>query len=100
MTTTTNTTKKYELTIIMDEMATQEAIDELTGKLKEFGKVSKVEDWGVKRLAYPIQGVRLHEKGHFMFYQLELEDGAPQEVSAYLNYNDDAVRHLLVRVSK
>ena len=100
MTTTTNTTKKYELTIIMDEMATQEAIDELTGKLKEFGKVSKVEDWGVKRLAYPIQRVRLHEKGHFMFYQLELKNLVPQRISEYLSYNDNALRHLLVRVSK
>lgn len=100
MTTTTNTTKKYELTIIMDEMETQEAIDELTGKLKEFGKVSKVEDWGVKRLAYPIQRMRLHENGHYMFYHLELENLAPQRISEYLSYNDNAVRHLLVRVSK
>lgn len=97
---TTTTTKEYELTIIVDETATQETIDELTEKLKEFGKVTKVEDDGVKRLAYPIQRVRLHEKGHFMFYQLELENGAPQMVSEYLSYNDNALRHLLVRVSK
>ena len=97
---TTTTTKKYELTIIVDETATQEVIDELTGKLKEFGKVTKVEDWGTKRLAYPIQKVRLHERGHFIFYQLELENGVPQEINEYLSYNDNAVRYLLVRVSK
>ena len=97
---TTTTTKEYELTIIVDETATQETIDGMTEKLKEFGKVTKVEDEGTKRLAYPIQRVRLHERGHFMFYQLELENGAPQEISDYLAYNDNAVRYLLVRVSK
>lgn len=99
-TTTTTTTKNYELTIIVDELATQEMIDELTEKIGEFGKVTKVEDWGTKRLAYPIQRVRLHERGHYMFYQLELEDGVPQEINKYLSYNDNAVRYLLVRVSK
>lgn len=99
-TTTTTTTKNYELTIIVDETATQEAIDELTEKLKKFGKVTKVEDWGTKRLAYPIQRVRLHEKGHFMFYHLKLENGVPQEINEYLSHNDNAVRYLLVRVSK
>lgn len=97
---TTTTTKKYELTIIVDETAPQEKIDELTKKIGEFGKVAKVEDWGTKRLAYPIQRVRLHEMGHFMFYQLELENGVPQEISSNLNINDDIVRYLLVRVSK
>lgn len=97
---TTTTTKKYELTIIVDETATQEVIDELTKKIGEFGKVTKVEDWGTKRLAYPIQRVRLHEMGHFMFYQLELENGVPQELSRNLNIDDNVVRYLLVRVSK
>lgn len=96
-TTTTTTTKEYELTIIVDETATQEAIDELTKKIEEYGKITKLEDEGVKRLAYPIQRVRLHENGRFILYCLELKNMAPQRICEYLSYNDDVVRYLLVR---
>lgn len=100
MTTTTNTTKNYELTILVDEVAPQEVIDGLTEKIKGWGKSVKFEDDGVKRLAYPIQKVRLHEKAHFLFYTLELENDMPVKISSNLNIDDNVVRYLLVRVAR
>ena len=100
MTTTTNTTKNYELTILVDEIAPQEVIDGLTEKVKGYGKITKIEDDGVKRLAYPVQKVRLHEKAHYLYYTLELEDGVPAKLSTNLNTDDNIVRYLLVRVSR
>lgn len=100
MTTTTNTTKNYELTILVDEIAPQEVIDGLTEKVKGYGKITKIEDDGVKRLAYPVQKVRLHEKAHYLYYTLELEDGVPAKLSSNLNTDDDIVRYLLVRVAR
>lgn len=97
MTTTTNTTKNYELTILVDEIAPQEVIDGLTEKVKGYGKITKIEDDGVKRLAYPI---RNHEKAHYLFYTLELEDGVQAELSRTLNIDDNIMRYLLVRVSR
>lgn len=97
MTTTTNTTKKYELTILVDEIAPQEVIDGLTEKVKGYGKITKIEDDGVKRLSYPID---YHEKTRFLYYTLELEDGVPAKLSSNLNTDDDIVRYLLVRVSR
>lgn len=100
MTTTTNTTKKHELTILVDEIAPQEVIDGLTEKVKGYGKITKIEDDGVKRLAYPVQKVRLHEKAHYLYYTLELEDGVPAKLSSNLNIDDNIVRYLLVRVAR
>ena len=97
MTTTTNTTKKYELTILVDEIAPQEVIDGLTKKIKEYGKITNIEDDGVKRLCYPI---RNHEKARYLYYTLELEDGVQAELASNLNIDDDVMRYLLVRVSK
>lgn len=97
MTTTTTTTKNYELTILVDETATQETIDELTEKIKGYGKITSIEDWGVKRLAYPI---RNQEKARYLFYTLELENDVPAELSRNLNIDDNVMRYLLVRVSK
>lgn len=100
MTTTTNTTKNYELTILADEIAPQEAIDGLTEKIKGYGKITSFEDDGVKRLAYPIQRERLHEKTRYLYYTLELEDGVPAKLSTNLNTDDNIVRYLLVRVAR
>ena len=97
MTTTTNTTKNYELTILVDEIAPQEVIDGLTEKINGYGKITSFEDDGVKRLAYPI---RNHEKARYLFYTLELENDVPAKLSSNLNIDDDVVRHLLVRVSR
>lgn len=94
MTTMTNTTKKYELTILADEIAPQEVIDGLTKKVKGYGKITSIEDDGVKRLAYPI---RDHEKARFLYYTLELENDVPAELSSDLNIDDNVMRYLLVR---
>lgn len=97
MTTTTNTTKNYELTILVDEIAPQEVIDGLTEKIKGYGKITSIEDDGVKRLAYPI---RNHEKARYLFYTLELENDVPAELSGNLNRDDNIMRYLLVRVAR
>jgi small subunit ribosomal protein S6 len=94
MTTTTNTTKNYELTILVDEIAPQEVIDGLTEKIKGYGKITSIEDDGVKRLAYPI---RNHEKARYLFYTLELENDVPAELSRNLGIEDNVIRYLLVR---
>ena len=95
--TTTTTTKKYELTILVDEIASQEVIDGLTEKIKGYGKITSIEDEGVKRLAYPIND---HEKARYLYYTLDLENDAPYKISSHLNIDDNAIRYLLVRVSK
>lgn len=97
MTNTTNTTKKYELTILVDEIAPQEVIDGLTEKIKGYGTVVEFEDDGVKRLAYPI---RNHDKARFLFYILELENDVPAKLSSDLGIEDDIVRYLLVRTAR
>ena len=91
------TTKKYELTILTDEIAPQEVIDGLTEKVKRYGKITSAEDDGVKRLAYPI---RNHEKARYLFYTLELENDAPAKLSSDLNLDDNIMRYLLVRVDE
>lgn len=95
---TTNTTKNYELTILVGEDAPQEVIDELTEKIKKYGKHTKLdEDGGVKRLPYPIRG---HERAHYLYYSLELDGDNPAKMSSDFNIDDNIMRYLLVRVAK
>lgn len=94
---TTTKIRDYELTILVREDAPQDVIDGLTKKIKRYGKITSIEDDGVKRLCYPI---RNQERAHYLFYALELEDGVQAELAGNLNLNDDIMRYLLVRVSK
>lgn len=97
MTTTTNTTKKYELTILMDEGATDKDIEAMTKRVERYGTVVEFEDDGVKRLAYPI---RNHEKARYLFYTVELENDVPTKLSSNLNIDDNIMRYLLVRTAR
>jgi ribosomal protein S6 len=91
---TTTTTKPYELTIIADALAEQSQIDELTKKIRKYGKITGGEDDGIKRLAYPI---RNQDRGHFLFYTLELETDEPNKIAGILNIDSTVLRFLLVR---
>lgn len=97
MTTTTNTTKNYELTILMDEGATDKDIEAMTKRVERYGKITSFEDDGVKRLAYPIQMERLHEKTRYLFYTMTIEGDDWRELNNDFNANENIIRYLLVR---
>ena len=85
----------YELTIIAPESATKVDIEHLTKIIKRHSmSIEKFEDDGVKRLAYPING---HDRGRYLFWQLDMPTGEPQKLSAELNITDEVLRHLLVK---
>ena len=89
--------KNYELTILFDETLGNDTIEKVNEIIKEHGTIKKIEDGGVKRLAYEIKS---REKAHYMYYELEMKDGEPQKLASKLNINYDVLRYLLVRVSK
>ncbi len=90
---------KYELTIVLDGKATsakKKTIQSLVEKIVELGKgkIGKVEDWGVKDLAYKLgksaTGVYLH-------FPLELEAETVKNLSSKIKVEADILRYLLVR---
>lgn len=85
----------YELTIIAPEVATEVDIEKLTKVIKRCSmSIEKFEDDGVKRLAYSING---HNRGHFLFWELDMATGEPQKLSSELNIKDEVLRYLLVK---
>lgn len=94
---------KYELTVVIDELSTDEQVEEMHDKVRELaGRFLRIapEDGGIKRLAYPIYN---HDKARFLFYTLVL---APEEnermhavenINSGLQYDDNVIRFLLVR---
>ncbi len=61
------------------------------------GKVHRVEDWGRRQLAYPIQKVH---KAHYVLMNVECDQAVLDELEHAFKFNDAVLRHLTVVMSK
>lgn len=61
------------------------------------GKVHRLEDWGRRPLAYPINKVM---KAHYVLMNIECEQGIIDELKENFRYNDAVIRNLIIRVNK
>jgi len=61
------------------------------------GKVHRIEDWGRRQLAYPIQKVA---KAHFVLMNVECSPAALEELETAFRFNDAVMRHLTVSMRK
>ncbi|HKK06490.1 MAG TPA: 30S ribosomal protein S6 [Gammaproteobacteria bacterium] len=59
------------------------------------GKIHRLEDWGRRQLAYPINKVH---KAHYVLMNIECGQDALDELESAFRFNDAVIRHLtLVR---
>ena len=76
--------------------------DQVPGMLERYqaliekgeGKVHRVEDWGRRQLAYPIQ--KIH-KAHYILMNVECTDTALEELTTNFRYNDAVLRNVVIR---
>ena len=58
------------------------------------GAIHRLEDWGRRQLAYPIQ--KLH-KAHYVLMNVEASNDAMDELTTTFRYNDAVIRNLVIR---
>ena len=58
------------------------------------GKIHRLEDWGRRQLAYPIN--KLH-KAHYVLMNIECGGDALKELETAFRFNDAVLRHLTIR---
>ncbi len=61
---------------------------------KDGGSVHRLEDWGRRQLAYPIN--KIH-KAHYILMNVEASNEAMEELSTTFRYNDAVLRNLVIR---
>ena len=61
------------------------------------GKVHRLEDWGRRPLAYPINKIM---KAHYVLMNIECTQEAIDELSENFRYNDAVIRNLVIRVNR
>jgi len=58
------------------------------------GEVSKIDHWGKRRLAYPVDK---KQEGYYTLYQLTLDPGQVKELDRLLHIRANVMRHMVVR---
>lgn len=60
------------------------------------GTVVNVNQWGRKKLAYPI---KKFSEGNYIFAQVEMRSSAIKELEANLKLSNEVLRHLLIKAN-
>ena len=88
----------YETLFIIDASLSEEAIkglvDKFTALIAEHGKISDVNEWGKRRLAYPIND---KEEGYYVLVNFESEGNLPAELARIFGITDGIMRSIVIR---
>jgi len=92
----------YEHVFLARQDVSAQQVEELTAQFKGVieqlgGKVTKLEQWGVKSLSYRL---RKNRKAHFTFMNVDAPPAALNEVERQERLNEDVLRYLTIRVEE
>jgi small subunit ribosomal protein S6 len=87
----------YELVFIIDPAQGEEGIAALVAKFKALveghGTLAEVDEWGKRRLAYPINDLN---EGYYVLMTFTADAAFPAELDRLLRINENVMRSLIV----
>ena len=91
--------REYELVMVLspevDDVGTAGVVDRVTQFITQRGgSITNQENWGLRRLAYPIQEFR---EGSYILAEFTFEPSSTKELEASLMASSEVLRHLLVK---
>jgi small subunit ribosomal protein S6 len=93
-----NTMRHYEIVFLVhpDQSEQVPAMIERYKTLIEGGngKIHRLEDWGRRQLAYPIDNL---VKAHYVLFNIETDQSVLNELVDGFRFNDAVLRHLVMR---
>ncbi len=92
---------KYEVMFIIDidlEDAKKEAVIETVKEIiSAEGEVSKVDVWGARKMAYPIQK---KNDGYYVVIEFMAAPTLPKELDRRMKISENIIRHLIVNLDE
>ena len=87
----------YEAMFIIDptlEEAQKEAtVETVKGIIEADGEVGKVDVWGMRKLAYPIQK---KNEGYYVVVEFKASPDLPKELDRRMRISDNIMRHIII----
>ena len=91
--------RKYEAIVMfypdVDEEKREKALDRLKAIIDKDGKVTNVDEWGNRKLAYLIE---YYEDAYYVLLEFEAETEAIKEFDRVGKILDSVMRHMVVRL--
>jgi small subunit ribosomal protein S6 len=88
---------KYETIFVIDASLEEDKITALVEKFKslisEAGEIESVDEWGKRKLAYPIND---QTEGYYVLVNFTAESKVPNALSSLLNITNGIMRHIIV----
>jgi small subunit ribosomal protein S6 len=90
----------YELVVIVNPSIADDDVAKTVEKVKTFvtgrgGAVAEANQWGRKKLAYPIKKCT---EGNYALIKFNLDPKLTTELETSLKLSDDIIRHMLVKL--
>ncbi|XP_038906527.1 uncharacterized protein LOC120092503 [Benincasa hispida] len=90
--------RHYEVVFLIHEKNAEE-VESVTGKVQGFlrekkGKIWRLSDWGMRRLAYKIKKAKY---AHYILMNFELEAKWINEFKSMLDMDERIIRHLVIK---
>lgn len=92
---------RYETMMIIDPTLDQEKIDSVISRYEEMiktdGEIIAIDQWGKKRLAYPI---KKKPTGYYVLYKYTAGNKVPQNLVNDMNINSSILRYMTLVIDK
>ena len=93
-------THDYEMILIISPEVVDDKFGSTIDGVSKFitdngGAVSEVEQWGKRKLAYPIKHF---VEGNYVLTRFKLMPASSKELEASLHISDEVLRHLLIQL--
>lgn len=89
--------RNYEIVMVFSLANGEDAVEALKTKFTDLisknGTLGEVENWGKRRLAYPIN---YENEGYYMVANFSCEEDFPAELDRVINITDGVLRSLIV----
>ena len=89
---------KYETIFVVDASLEEEAIAGIVEKFKTLisnaGEIESVDEWGKRRLAYPID---FKTEGYYVLVNFSAKPDFPAELDRIYTITDDLLRSIIIK---
>ena len=89
----------YEALFVIDldigDESVKAIIEKFKGMIEQSGKIVRIDDWGKRRLAYPINDL---PEGYYVLMNCECKPELPAELDRVFKITDGILRSIIVAV--
>jgi len=78
----------------LDEEATKAVVEKFKGLIESTGKIDSIEEWGRRKLAYPINKIN---EGYYVLINYNADSSFAHELERIYKITDDVIKYIVLK---